>query len=64
METELLTLNEAATLLRLKLSTLRAWRLAHKHLNFRKIGGKVLVLRSDIERFIGQSLLRPDASGK
>lgn len=57
--TDLLTLPEAAKLLRIKESTLRAWRLAHRHLNFRKIGGKVLVLRADIERFINASLIEP-----
>jgi excisionase family DNA binding protein len=55
MESELLTLDEAATILRLKLSTLRAWRLKRKALTFRKIGGKVLVHRADVNRLIEKS---------
>ena len=53
----LLTIPEAARLLRLTVSTLRSWRLAGKFLRFCKIGGKVLILRSDLMQFI-------DASGK
>jgi excisionase family DNA binding protein len=63
-EANLLTLPEAAKLLRLKESTLRAWRLAHKHLNFRKIGGRVLVLRADLEKFVARSLVEPEPFAK
>jgi excisionase family DNA binding protein len=52
METQLLTLGEAAAILRVKISTIRAWRLQRKHLTFRKLGGKVLVHKNDIERLI------------
>lgn len=55
MENELLTLGEASTVLRVKLSTIRAWRLQRKHLTFRKVGGKVLVSRADINRLIEKS---------
>lgn len=58
-ETDLLTLAEAARALRIKVSTLKAWRLAKKHLPFRKIGGKVLVRRDDINRFINESVVAP-----
>jgi excisionase family DNA binding protein len=51
----LLTLAEAAQLLRLRPSTLRAWRLAKKFLTFRKIGGRVLVARKDVESLIEHS---------
>lgn len=55
METELLTMGEASGILRVKLSTLRAWRLQRKHLAFRKVGGKVLVHRADVNRLIEKS---------
>jgi len=55
MENELLTLGEAARVLRVRLSTIRAWRLQRKHLTFRKIGGKVLVHRDDVTRLIEKS---------
>jgi excisionase family DNA binding protein len=51
----LLTMQEAAVLLRIKLSTIRAWKLHGKFLAFRKIGGRVLVHKDDIQRFISQS---------
>ncbi len=51
----LLTLTETAKLLRIQLSTIRAWRLAKKFLTFRKVGGRVLVARKDIEAFIERS---------
>ena len=59
MENELLTLGEVSTILRVKLSTLRAWRLQKKHLTFRKIGGKVLVQRADCNRLIERSKATP-----
>jgi len=49
---ELLTLPETAQVLRLKVSTIRAWRLQGKFLSFRKIGGRVLVHRRDLDAFI------------
>lgn len=59
MENELLTLGEVCSILRVKLSTLRAWRLQKKHLIFRKVGGKVLVHRSDVNRLIEKSKVAP-----
>ena len=58
-ENDLLTLPEAAKMLRLKVSTLWAWRLAKKHLTFRKIGGKAFVRREDVNRFIDDSEVAP-----
>jgi excisionase family DNA binding protein len=49
---ELLTLNEVAAVLRLKPVTIKAWRLQHKNLKFRKIGGRVMVHRDDLRGFI------------
>jgi excisionase family DNA binding protein len=59
-ETDLLTIPEAARVLRIKTSTLKAWRLARKHLPFRKVGGKVLIRRDDINRFINESVVAPE----
>jgi excisionase family DNA binding protein len=52
---ELLTLAEAARVLRLAVSTLRSWRLQGKFLTFRKIGGRVLIHRDDLARLIERS---------
>jgi excisionase family DNA binding protein len=49
---ELLTIAEAAKVLRVAVSTMRSWRLQRKFLVFRKIGGRVLVHRDDLARFI------------
>jgi excisionase family DNA binding protein len=62
METQaqtLLTIPEAAKLLRVTVSTLRAWKLQGKFLTFRKIGGRVLVHRDDIQRFIDKAKVAP-----
>jgi excisionase family DNA binding protein len=53
---ELLTLPEAAKVLRVKTSTLRAWRI-QRRLPFRKIGGKILLHIDDIQKFIAQSTI-------
>lgn len=53
---DLLTLPEASKVLRVKISTLRSWRLKGT-LPFRKLGGKVLLHRADIQRFIEQSTI-------
>ncbi len=53
---DLVTLPEAAKLLRVKVSTLRAWR-AQRRLPFLKLGGKVLLRRSDVQSFITASLI-------
>ncbi len=54
LQTELLTLPEASKVLRVKVSTLRSWR-TKGTLPFRKIGGKILLHRDDIRRFIDQA---------
>ncbi len=54
---ELLTVPEAAHLLRLKVSTVRAWVL-HRRVPFVKLGGKrVLFRRSDLETLITESVV-------
>lgn len=64
MDSELLTLAEAAKLLRLRVSTLRAWHLLRKNLSFCKVGGRVLIRRVDVDSFIQRSLIKPEPSGK
>lgn len=54
-EIDLLTLSEASKLLRVKIATLRAWR-AQRRLPFLKLGGKILLRRGDIQKFIESSL--------
>lgn len=62
VQTDLLTLPEAAKVLRIQLSTIKAWRNLKKHLTFRKVGGKVFVHRDDIERFIAKAAVKPEVN--
>jgi excisionase family DNA binding protein len=50
-ESELLTLPEAAPLLRLKVSTLRAWILRRK-LPYVKLGARVFIRRTDLDQLV------------
>lgn len=52
---ELLTLAQAARLLAVKESTLRAWRLRRKHLPFVRIGRSVRVSSAAVEELIASS---------
>jgi excisionase family DNA binding protein len=54
---ELLTLSEASALLRIRVSTLRAWRTQRSKLPFVKLGGRVFVRRSDAEALIARSIV-------
>ena len=56
---ELLTLPEAAQLLRVKISTLRSWR-HQRRLPFVKLGGKVLLRKSDAASFVFASVVPAD----
>jgi excisionase family DNA binding protein len=60
--TELLTLPEASALLRLELSTLRAWVLRRK-IPYCKVGRLVRIRRADVDALIVASVVpaRPDA---
>jgi len=51
----LLTMREAAKMLRIQLSTLRAWRL-RRILPFVKLSGRLLVRQADLEAFIAASV--------
>jgi excisionase family DNA binding protein len=54
---DLVTIKEAALMLRLQVSTIRAWVL-HRRVPFVKLGGKrVLFLRSDLEKLIASSVV-------
>ena len=52
---DLLTLMEASKILRVTISTLRAWR-CQRRLPFHKIGRKVMLKRRDIRQFIDESV--------
>jgi excisionase family DNA binding protein len=56
----LLTLAEAAIVLRLKVSTLRAW-ILHRKIAHVKLGGRVFLRKSDLEKLIAESLVLPKA---
>lgn len=56
----LLTVTEAADILRLKPSTVRAWVL-HRKIAYVKLGGRVFIRRVDCEALIAASLV-PAAS--
>ena len=49
----LLTVPEAASVLRIKVSTMRSWLLKRK-IRFTKPAGRVCILRSDVEEFIAK----------
>jgi len=56
MNSELLTVPEAAALLRLKPSTIRAW-VCQKRIPYVKLGRLVRIKRSDAEALIEASLI-------
>lgn len=53
----LLTLEESASILRLKVSTLRAWRLQRKNLSFLRVGGRIRVRAADVAEFLESSIV-------
>jgi excisionase family DNA binding protein len=54
---DLLTIREAALMLRLQVSTIRAWVL-HRKIPFVKLGGKrVFFRRSDLEKLVAASVV-------
>ncbi|MGB8494548.1 MAG: helix-turn-helix domain-containing protein [Candidatus Acidiferrum sp.] len=55
-QTELLTIPETAALLRLKVSTIRAWVL-QRRVPFVKLGGRVFLRRTDLQALIGTSVV-------
>jgi excisionase family DNA binding protein len=56
LESGLLTIDEAARLLRLKPSTIRDW-LYKRRIAFVKLGGRVFLRRGDVESLIAQSII-------
>jgi excisionase family DNA binding protein len=55
-ESNLLTVVESAKYLRLKPSTIRAW-LLRRRVAFIKMGGRVLLRRSDLDKLIASSIV-------
>lgn len=55
-EAELLTIPESAALLRLKVSTIRAWVL-QRRVTFVKLGGRVFLRRTDLQALIDASVV-------
>jgi excisionase family DNA binding protein len=53
---QLLTLQEGASMLRLKVSTLRAW-ILHRKIAYVKLGGRVFLRKGDCEALIATSLV-------
>jgi excisionase family DNA binding protein len=58
MDSDLLTVPEAAALLRLKPSTIRAWT-CQRRIPFVKVGRLVRIRRSDLESLITGSVVPP-----
>ena len=56
LASDLLTLSEASELLRLKVSTLRAWVL-RRRIPYVKLSRRVFLRRTDIERLISDSVV-------
>ena len=56
MESSLLTIPEAAALLRLKVSTIRAWT-QKRRLPFVRLGRRVFIRRSDVQTMIQANLV-------
>jgi excisionase family DNA binding protein len=55
---ELLNVQEAAAVLRLKASTIRSW-LLERRIPFIKLGGRVFLRRRDLDALIEQSTVYP-----
>jgi excisionase family DNA binding protein len=56
MESQLLTVKEAAARLRLQPTTIRAW-ILNRRIQYVKIGGRVFIRSADIDALIDQSLI-------
>jgi excisionase family DNA binding protein len=57
MDSELLTVPEAAALLRLRPSTIRAWINQRKKIAFVRVGRLVRIRRSDVEAYIASQVV-------
>ena len=58
---ELLTVREAADFLRVKVSTIRAW-ILQRRVVYVKVGGRVLLRRSDLEKLIESGIVPAKAT--
>jgi len=61
--TELLTVGEAASLLRLRPPTIRAWILSRR-IPYVKLGGRVFIRRLDVESLIAASIVPMRGQGE
>lgn len=62
-QTDLLNVTEAASLLRLKASTIRSW-LLERRIPFVKLGGRVFLRRADLQSLIDKSVVLPKGSSE
>lgn len=62
MDSDLLTVPETASFLRLRPSTIRAW-ILRRQIPYLKLGGRVCLRRTDLEALLEQSLV-PAMSNK
>jgi excisionase family DNA binding protein len=62
MESDLLTVLETASLLRLRPSTIRKW-LLEKKLSYVKLGRRVFLRRADLNTLLEESFVPAQASG-
>jgi excisionase family DNA binding protein len=60
---DLLTVAEAALALRIKVSTMRAW-ILQRRIRYSKVGGRVTLLRGDLENFVRDGLVPAKAGAK
>ena len=60
-QTQLLNVAETAAALRLRESTIRSW-ILNKRIPYAKVGRRVFVRRSDVDRFIDASVVYPESS--
>ncbi len=59
----LLTEAQVAEILQLKVRTIQSWRLAAKHLPFIKLGGAVRYRMEDIQQYLDDHVVLPNAKG-
>ncbi len=61
MDRELLSVDEAAALLNIRVSTVRAW-ILRRRIPFVKLGRRVLLRKADLDRLITESVVPAKAA--